>query len=235
MRGIDRLLAAVLLAVAVGGAAVFARQSGSGSTAQPFQLAAPPLQHVTAPGAVFIAPTPAPAHVAVTVRAPVERAASPPAEAAPVSRVTVPEPTPELTPRPPVAVVPAQPQPKTQPQPKIQPQPQPPAQPQPTPQPPAPPPAPPTAPAPVQAAPPPEPPRVLTAVPPTPVPPAPVPPAPVPPTPVPTPVPVNGDGHHQCDSEGDHQGDHEGDHEGDGDGHHHGSDHTGWSPEHSDN
>src|SRR4051812_15766987 len=56
MRGIDRVLAVLLLLGAVGGAAAFARQSGSESASPGVDLAAPPLQHVAAPGTFFIAP-----------------------------------------------------------------------------------------------------------------------------------------------------------------------------------
>ncbi len=56
MRGIERVLAAILLLAAVGGAAVFARESGSG-LAGAVHLAAPPEQHLVAPGSVLIAPT----------------------------------------------------------------------------------------------------------------------------------------------------------------------------------
>src|SRR5712672_2235512 len=56
MRGIERVLTAILLLAAVGGAAVFARQSGSG-LAGAIHLAAPPEQHLGAPGSVLIAPT----------------------------------------------------------------------------------------------------------------------------------------------------------------------------------
>src|SRR5579864_1436810 len=58
MRGIERVLAALLLIGAVGGAAVFASHSGS-SPADAVRLAAPPEQHLSGPGAVLIAPTPA--------------------------------------------------------------------------------------------------------------------------------------------------------------------------------
>src|ERR1700758_505268 len=59
MRGIERVLAAVLLIGAVAGAAVFASHSGSSPAEAPVRLAAPPEQHVSGPGAVLIAPTPA--------------------------------------------------------------------------------------------------------------------------------------------------------------------------------
>lgn len=56
MRGIERVLTGIVLVAAVGGAAVFARQSGSG-LAGAVHLAAPPEQHLAAPGLVLIAPT----------------------------------------------------------------------------------------------------------------------------------------------------------------------------------
>lgn len=59
MRGIERVLAAVLLVGAVGGAAVFASHSGSSPGADVVRLAAPPEQHLSGPAAVLIAPTPA--------------------------------------------------------------------------------------------------------------------------------------------------------------------------------
>jgi len=59
MRGIERVLAAVLLIGAVAGAAVFASHSVSNPGADAVRLAAPPEQHLSGPGAVLIAPTPA--------------------------------------------------------------------------------------------------------------------------------------------------------------------------------
>ena len=139
MRGIDRVLAVILLLGAVGGAAAFARQSGSESASRGVYLAAPPLQHVEAPGSFFIAP----------------RLISP-AKVAPPRRVTIPQ----AAPRPPSRAV----QPQSPPQPPVA---QPPVA-QPPAAPPAPaavqaPPAPvqTPAPAPVQT---PEPPRALAAV-----------------------------------------------------------------------
>lgn len=61
MRGIERVLAAILLLAAVGGAALFARESGSGPV-RAVHLAAPPQQHLAAPGTVLIAPTSSPDH-----------------------------------------------------------------------------------------------------------------------------------------------------------------------------
>jgi hypothetical protein len=134
MRGIDRVLAVLLLLGAVGGAAAFARQSGSESTSPSVALAAPPLQHPEAPGTFFIAP----------------RLVSP-ANGAPARRVTIPQATPWT----PVRAV----QPQSPPQPPVA---QPPAAP-PAPAPVEAPPAPIQTPAPA-AAQTPEPPRVLAAV-----------------------------------------------------------------------
>jgi hypothetical protein len=52
MRGMHRLLAAILLAGAVGGVAVFARHLGRVPEPLTARLSAPPPQHLTAPGAV---------------------------------------------------------------------------------------------------------------------------------------------------------------------------------------
>ncbi len=65
MRGIDRVLAGILLVGAVGGAAGFARQSGSDSSGLAVSLTAPPPQHIGAPGSVLFAHTPAPTRVSV--------------------------------------------------------------------------------------------------------------------------------------------------------------------------
>src|SRR5438067_1421047 len=59
MRGIDRVLIVILFLAGVGGAAAFARHSGSDSAARGVPLAAPPSQHLEAPGAILVAPTPA--------------------------------------------------------------------------------------------------------------------------------------------------------------------------------
>ena len=77
MRGIDRVLAVILLLGAVGGAAAFARHSGSDSAARTVDLAAPPLQHVRAPGTILIAPTPAPRRVKPVTVAPARRVTLP--------------------------------------------------------------------------------------------------------------------------------------------------------------
>jgi hypothetical protein len=51
MSGIGRFLAAILLTVALGGTAVFARHVvGSPTAADPLRLTSPPQQHVSAPG-----------------------------------------------------------------------------------------------------------------------------------------------------------------------------------------
>lgn len=101
MRGIDRVLAVLLLLGAVGGAAAFARQSGSESTSPSVALAAPPWQHPEAPGTFFIAP----------------RLVSP-ANVVPAHRVTIPQAAPwtparavqpQSPPQPPVAQPPAAP------------------------------------------------------------------------------------------------------------------------------
>src|SRR5512141_1379219 len=52
MRGMHRLLAAILLAGAVGGITVFTRHLGRVPEPVAVRLAAPPPQHLTAPGAV---------------------------------------------------------------------------------------------------------------------------------------------------------------------------------------
>jgi hypothetical protein len=77
MRGIDRVIAVLLLVGAVGGAAAFARQSGIEATPPGVVLAAPPLQHVEGPGTFFIAPR-----------------LTRPAKVAPAHRVGLPQPPP---------------------------------------------------------------------------------------------------------------------------------------------
>jgi hypothetical protein len=52
MRGIDRFLAAILLAGAIGGTAMFARHLGTVPEPEAVRLTAPPPGHLTAPGAV---------------------------------------------------------------------------------------------------------------------------------------------------------------------------------------
>ena len=91
MRGIDRLLAGILLAGAVGGVAVFARSSGNGSSAHAVDLPAPPLQHIGAPGTVLFAHTPAPTRVAVGVSGRIQVQQTAPT--APARRITIPQAT----------------------------------------------------------------------------------------------------------------------------------------------
>ena len=119
MRGIDRVIAVILLVGAVGGAAAFARQSGSDPTARGVHLAAPPLQHVGAPGTVLIAPTPAPARVKRATVPPARRVTTPqatlrrPIQAVqPQQRVLPPVPTPAPAP---VETAPAAPLPTPEP------------------------------------------------------------------------------------------------------------------------
>ena len=111
MRNIDRFLAVILLVGAVGGVAVFANQSGSDSSAQAIDLAAPPLQHIGAPGTVLFAHTPAPTRVTIRLQdrshlqQAAQQAAGQPARAltgASAGRIAIPE-----APRPrPVAAAP---------------------------------------------------------------------------------------------------------------------------------
>jgi hypothetical protein len=139
MRGIDRVIAVLLLLGAVGGAAAFARQSGIESTSRGVDLAAPPFQHVEAPGTFFIAPkltSPAkvrPAHRVtpphVTLQRPVQavqaarKRVQPPAPIeAPAPVETAPPPVqapqaPVPTPEPPRALAVVQPVPAVQPEP----------------------------------------------------------------------------------------------------------------------
>jgi len=101
MRGIDRLLAGVLLVGAVGGAAVFARQSGSDPSVRAVELAAPPLQHLRAPGTVLLTQTPAPTRVAARVRGhQVRQAAEPPTQPHATAKAQPARPTPPLPPGP---------------------------------------------------------------------------------------------------------------------------------------
>ena len=67
MRGIERFLAAILLAGAVGGAAAFARYAGTEPAPPAFHLSASPRQHLTIPQTVVKIPLPA-AHRHVTVK-----------------------------------------------------------------------------------------------------------------------------------------------------------------------
>ncbi len=187
MRGIDRVLASILLAGAVGGAAAFARQSGSASTAGLVQLSTPPPEHVGDASTIVIAP-------------PLERKGTPAPLAAGKPRVARgPQVAVFAVPQPSIASIrraaPALPQ-AVGPQPSTPPPPpaSTPAAPQAAP-PPAPTPAAPVTPSPPAAAPPPPAQAVAAPAPPAPEPPralatVPVPPAPAPaPTPAPTPAP----------------------------------------------
>ena len=138
MRGIDRVIAVLLLVGAVGGAAAFARQSGIESTSRGVELSAPPLQHIPAPGTFFIAPRlTSPAKVAraqrvtipqTTLQRPVQavqaqRRVQPPAPKqapAPVATARPPVQAPQApapTSEPPRALAIAQPAPVVQPEP----------------------------------------------------------------------------------------------------------------------
>jgi hypothetical protein len=123
MRGIERVLAAILLLTAVGGAAVFARQSGSG-LAGAIHLAAPPEQHLGAPGSVLIAPTASADHSQRVLRL-----------AVPTLLTPRPALSGKVTPLRPATLVPARTEPRTAPgAPTAAPSPSPtPAQPTPTP------------------------------------------------------------------------------------------------------
>jgi hypothetical protein len=117
MSRIDRVLAGILLAGAVGGVAAFARQSGSDSSALAVSLTAPPLQHIGAPGTVLFAHTPPPIRVAVDVRrrnrprhAPTTVTPPMPVAAVPL-RTQAPKPAATPTPKPaPAPVSPPEPQ-----------------------------------------------------------------------------------------------------------------------------
>jgi hypothetical protein len=136
MRGIDRVIAVLLLVGAVGGAAAFARQSGIEATPPGVVLATPPFQHVEAPGTFFIAPrltsppTVRPAHRAtlpqVTLQRPVQavqaahaqKQAQPPVpNAAPAETAPPPVQAPIQAPEPQRALAVAQPAPAVQPEP----------------------------------------------------------------------------------------------------------------------
>src|SRR5947207_11919262 len=65
MRGIERFLAAILLAGAVGGAAVLARYAGTEPAPPAFHVAASPRQHLTIPQTVVEIPLPPPGRAAV--------------------------------------------------------------------------------------------------------------------------------------------------------------------------
>jgi hypothetical protein len=136
MRGIDRFLAAVLLAGAVGGVAAFARHAGSEPAPHAFHLTAAPRQHVTVPETVVEIALPARARgmarPVVRLMPPAVATATVPAHGIVVPQVTTqrpvhvadpvasatpaPEPAPAITPAPlrPVAA-PAVPAPVTVP------------------------------------------------------------------------------------------------------------------------
>ena len=65
MRGIERFLAAILLAGAVGGAAVLARYAGTEPAPPAFHVAASPRQHLTIPQTVVEIPLPRPSRAVV--------------------------------------------------------------------------------------------------------------------------------------------------------------------------
>jgi hypothetical protein len=118
MRGLDRVLAGIVLAGAVGGVAVFARHSGTSSPAHAVALAAPPLQHIGAPGTVLFAQTPARRRVAAVVRGQIQvepsagrtlrLQATPPQPLQPRTPLPKPDPAPAPIP-PPVAPAPVEP------------------------------------------------------------------------------------------------------------------------------
>src|SRR5437764_14572529 len=73
MRGIERFLAAILLAGAVGGAAVLARYAGTEPAPPAFHVAASPRQHLTIPQTVVEIPLPRPSRAVVEPVAVAER------------------------------------------------------------------------------------------------------------------------------------------------------------------
>ena len=138
MRGIDRVIAVLLLVGAVGGAAAFARQSGNESASHGVPLSTPPFLHVESPETFFLAPRlTTPAKVApvqrvtlaqVALRRPVLAVKAQRLVVAPVPKqvpapvVTTPPPVqappaPAPTPEPPRALAIAQPAPVAQPEP----------------------------------------------------------------------------------------------------------------------
>src|ERR687887_330890 len=104
MSAIDRFLAAILLAGAVGGSAAVARHLGGVPESAVVHLAPPPAQHLTAPGAVqaplLVVPPARP-----TKKAPIRlvRLTPPSPIAAPAPPVIVPEPLPAPAPATPPA------------------------------------------------------------------------------------------------------------------------------------
>jgi hypothetical protein len=183
MRGIDRVLAGLLLAGAIGGAAVFARSSGGLPTAA-LHLEQPPRQSLTAPQPVVIPLLPAADHVQQVIHLastrPVTTTLLPPGLYVKTAEISLPQVTPRKRPR---HTLPARPTGPSGggPQPIIPAEPAPAAPATPAPVTPAP------APAPVETPPAPEPPRIPASTTPAPVP-VPV-PTPTQPTPVPTPAP----------------------------------------------
>jgi hypothetical protein len=102
MSGIDRVLAGIVLVCAVGGAASFARHSGSDSPAQAVGLSTPPLQHIAAPGSVLYTQTPAPTRVVLEVRHRSQRPQAPMRAAAGPIRAPKAQPAPTPAPKPPL-------------------------------------------------------------------------------------------------------------------------------------
>jgi len=107
MSGIDRVLAGIVLVCAVGGAASFARQSGSDSPAQAVILSTPPLQHIAAPGSVLFAHTPRPTRVVLEVRPRSQRPQAP--TRAPAGPIRAPKTQPAPTPAPKPPLIPQEP------------------------------------------------------------------------------------------------------------------------------
>jgi hypothetical protein len=110
MRGIERFVAAILLAGAVGGAAAFARYAGTEPEPPAFHLSASPRQHLTIPQTVVEIPLPtAPRRVAVkpvVIQRPrLDRVAPTiPARHVVVAPVTAPQPAPVAPAAPPAPV-----------------------------------------------------------------------------------------------------------------------------------
>lgn len=105
MSGMHRLLAAILLAGAVGGVAVFARHLGRVPEPLAARLSAPPPQHLTAPGAVhaplLVTVRPGPFGATRTIVRGTERTATPPLTLSAAKPLAAPRVT--RTPRQPVA------------------------------------------------------------------------------------------------------------------------------------
>src|SRR5437764_11914431 len=118
MRGIERFLAAILLAGAVGGAAVLARYAGTEPAPPAFHVSASPRQHLTIPQTVVEIPLPKRIRVAirpVALERPRPSVAAPvPSRPVLVTPVTAPQPAPDApatTPPPPVQPPPPPPPP----------------------------------------------------------------------------------------------------------------------------